>query len=335
MTGNITVLDLETYGGRTLEQLGERVIEKFAVSKTPEISERWLRKTFGLADNLPREQALRQQVAENIARYRKELPEKTRAFSDQADHCVRIALQWRYLTTAPGFTLVITDDLLHRGLPGDAYCLAPSPNICVYAAERNTIYVAHPLPNVVVAHEVGHALSLRQEQRQSGFLRLQPRPDGRWQRLGNKWLDEGTTVLWEELSVNDGSTLPSRRDPDDAYCWYREATLALLQELSLDQETALAAYFGGHTARAVIAMNVIRRFGCTLDDLQRVALYQKIGFTRQLLHGEPVEHKIRTGHVRVQPAGILVTEKPDRQLADDWRQLATIFPNLTLIKPKE
>lgn len=335
MTANITVLDLEAYSGLTLEQLGERAIANIAAAKTPGISEPWLRKTFGLAKDLPLEQALRRKVKKHIARYRSQRPKKLRAFCGQAHHCVQIALQRRYLTAPPDFTLVITDDLLHRGLPSELRSWVQTHNIGAYYAERNTVFVASTLPNLIVAHEVGHALSLRQEQRQSGFLRLQPRPDGRWQRLGNKWLNEGITVLWEELSVNDGTTLPTRHDPDDTYCWYREATLALLRELALDQETALEAYFGNHTARAVIEAYVIRRFGCTLDDLQQVTLYQKIAFTRRLLHGEPVEHKIRTGNIRVQRDGIMIAVKPDVQIADDWRQLATIFPNLTLIEPKE
>lgn len=335
MSTNITVLDLEAFSGLTLEQLGEQALERMAKARTPDISDRWLRQTFKLDADLPLEEALRRKVAENIARYRSVLPKKTLAFREQAHHCVRIALERRYLTAAPGFTLVITDDLLHRGLPSDLRCLVPSSNVCAYSMERNTVYVAHTLPNLIAAHEVGHALSMRQEQQQIGFLRLERRPDGQWQRRGNKWLDEGATVLWEELSVNDGSTLPERLDPDDTYCWYRDATLALLQVLAIGHETVLAAYFGNDAARAAIEANIAGQFRCTLDDLQLVTLCQKIAFTRQLLRGDPVEHEIRTGNVRIRRNGILITEKPNRRLADNWRQLAKIFPNLTLIEPKE
>lgn len=334
MTTNITVLDLEAFSGITLERLGELALERMAKSRTPDISDRWLRKTFGLADG-PIEQALHNKVAENIARYRSVLPEKTRAFGEQAHHCVRLALERRYLTATPGFTIVITDDLLHRRLPSDLRGWVQPYRVCTFDCGRNAVVVSHTLPNLIVAHEVGHALSFRSERLQIGFLKLQLGPDGRWKRLGNKWFDEGVTVLWEEMSVNDRSTLPERQDPNNVYCWYRDATLALLQVLAIGQETLLAAYFSNDAARTAIEAQVLQRFNCLIDDLQPVGLYQNIAFTRRLFGGEPVEHKIPNATVKVRRGGKLMTMPPDTELIADWRELAAIFPNLRLIEPKE
>lgn len=330
---NITVLDLEAYSGLTLEQLGQQAIANIATSKAPEISERWLRKTYGLAKDLPLEQALRRKVTKHIARYRSEWPKKSRAFFGQAHDCVQIALERRYLTAASGFTLVITDDLLHRGLPSDLRCWVQPYHVCTFDCGRNAVVVSHALPNLIVAHEVGHALSCRREQQQRGFLRLQQQPDGLWHGLGANWFDEGVTLLWEELSVNDGSTLPERHDPSDVYCWYRDATLALLEVLELNQETALRAYFGNNDSRAAVEARAQQRFHCRLDDLRHVGLYQKIEFTRRLVRGEPIQHKLPGATSKVRRDGVLQT-KPNTEIIEKWRRLAEIFPNLTLIERK-
>lgn len=335
MKTNVTVFDLEAFSGQTLEWLGEQALERIAKSRTSDISDRWLRKKFGLAADVPPELGLRTKIADNIARYRSRLPEKTIEFRAQTEYCQRLVVERGYLTSAPGFTLVITDDLLHRGLPAHLRCWVPPHNICAFSVEHNAVYVAHTLPNLIVAHEVGHAFSLRQARQQIGLLQLQRRADGQWQRHGSKWLGEGVTVLWEELSVNDGSTLPERHDPDNTYCWYREATRELLRQLTIGQETVLAAYFGNDAARAAVEIHIVQRFGCTLDDLKYVALCQKISFTRRLFNRELVQHTIRTGNVHVRRDGLLITEKPNTELIERWRKLAQIFPNLSLIEPNQ
>ncbi|MDD5110471.1 MAG: hypothetical protein PHI63_04630 [Patescibacteria group bacterium] len=331
MSTQITVLDLEAYGGCMLEQLGEQALGNITANRTTAVSQRWLRKTFELPAGVPLEPALRQAVADRIVRYRATLPEKKRAFGAQADDCVRIAAERNYVGNPAGFTIVVTDDLLHRGLPGHLRCWAPPHHVCAYSLEHNAVFVAHTLPNLIVAHETGHALSLQRNRYRIGFLQLEPKANGGFRRCGSKWLDEGITVLWEELTVNDGSTIPERQNPDDWYCWARNATQILVKELGVDQETALRAYFGNLDAYHQLTRQVSRWYGCALDDLQHVALYTDIGFTRRLLQSEPVEHRIGSTIARIKRSGVWIAQGKDTRLTDSWHKLAATFPNLTLI----
>ena len=192
---------------------------------------------------------------------------------------------------------------------------------------------------MLVAHEVGHALSRHCRKPgfgpDTGFRCHELDPDGTTYRLTwrSKWLDEGVTVLWEELSVNDGSTLPERDDAGDIYPWYREAVRALMAALNLDQDTMLRAYFGNEAACALLEARVRQRFNCALGELDVITLLTEIDFTRKLFRGEPVRHQLVHQKIRVLRRGQLVSERQNSELIAKWRKLAQIFPNLTLIEP--
>lgn len=313
---HIEMQDLATFSGVDLEELGRRSVEEILdrVGKDDKF-EGLIRRKFGLSEETPFDEALRGLAERSISEYQKNLAEKMQSFRQQGDDCITLVQEQGYLSEVDGFRIILTDDFIHYGLEPEN-----RPNINSFSEDHKAVYVRHTEPNRLVAHEVGHALSTRYDEGRTGFTTSDNKRKQTGER-GNKWFNEGVTIMWEDLSVNDGSSIPSREDPHDMYNWYREATRLIIEELKLDDDTVFKAYFGDRQSLDLVEEKVNERFGYSLDDLQCLALKLDIDFTKSIIAGENVE---------------LTIKKTDRDSKiETIEKLVGIFPNVSVIDKRK
>ncbi|MFA6553866.1 MAG: hypothetical protein WCT27_05590 [Patescibacteria group bacterium] len=305
------VFDVATWSGETLDKIIERAITK--ISQEPMRFRDKVRKNFELDAELEFDEALRSKVLESVRNYQEKFEAASVRFSEQAAECDKLARERGYLQTEPrGYSIVPMTELLRRGLPeGFSYVHTTS-----YDPNYDAVILDIDIPNAAVAHEVGHALSVDFQKKRIGVMNLEL--DKKTNRLGirgARWIDEGLTVIWERMNVNDGSEESGRRQSGDRYGWAAEAVPLLLDHLGLDQEVGLKAYFGDAEARRQLDDAIHHRFNCQLDDLQCLGYKLDIEWTKKVLAGRPV-------HVTIKP-GWHDTE------IETLEKLTQIFPNVT------
>lgn len=313
----VEMQDISAFSEFSLEKLSERSVEIILEKvKKGQISEDYYRRKYNLPNNQPFVEELQRFAEETIECYRKNVTEKTQSFKRQADDCFTVAKQRGYLTEARDYRIIITDNLLHHGLEHSE----DTPAINTFSQSLNAVYVEYTQPNKLVAHEVGHALSLRPNEGRSGFATSEAEYKSTG-RKGNKWFNEGVTVMWEDISVNDGSIIPSREAQHDYYGWSRDATRVIIDELKLDDDTVFKAYFGDRAARELIEKKVNERFKCSLDDLQCLTLKTDIDFTRRVIYGEKVE--------------LTIKDTTHDSVIKMMNKLSEIFPNVSIVDTRE
>ncbi len=149
-------------------------------------------------------------------------------------------------------------------------------------------------------------------------MRYVPQKDKDDRVEGNQWLNEGTTVLWENLSVNDGSRFSQRDEEQDFYPHSRDLTLMLLRETGLEQDVLFRAYFGDAAARSLLETKVKERFGHSIDELNCFTLKLDKEWIERILRGEP------------ETLELYGTE--DEGLLAEKRKFTEIFPNVRLVQ---
>ncbi len=305
------VLDIATWSGKPLEEIADQAVAK--MSTEPVRFQQHIREKFDLGAAGDYGEALKAKVYESMGTYREKFEGAAARFSQQAADSARLALERGYVQAEPRpYSIVPVTELLRRGLPeGFSYVHTSS-----YDPEHDAVVLDINNSNAVVAHEVGHALSTDFEKKQSGIMSLEQDPNKkRLVQRGAKWINEGLTVIWERMSVNDGSEEPQRGQPGDLYGWAAEAVPVLLEHLGLNQEVGLKAYFGDVDARKQLTDAVREKLHCSVEDLQCLGYECDIEWTKKVLSGEPVHVVIKPGwHETV----IKTLEK-----------LSQIFPNVT------
>lgn len=306
------VFDVAAWSGLTLEEIIERAIMK--ISQEPERFRRSIRSKFTLDTELGFEEALRSKASESVRNYREKFEMAAARFSKQAADCARLAQERGYLHAQPrDYSIVPVTEFLRRGLPeGLSYVHATS-----FDPSHDAVILDIDASNAMVAHEVGHALSMDAQKMRSGVLPLElDQKNGRLGTRGATWINEGLTVLWERMSVNDGSGLAARgRQGDLLYSWAAEAVPVLLDHLGLDKEVGLKAYFGDAEARRQLDEAIHNKYHCQLDDLQCLGYEPDIEWTKKVLAGQPV-------HVTIKPGW-------HETVIKTLEKLSQIFPNVT------
>jgi hypothetical protein len=306
----ITVDSLEQYTGSDLQTL----VIKATVTRLEHVfrdrqAEAYARRQYGVRSKKTLQTAIQAEVQQHLALYQDGFAAKKVAFTAQAQYCLDLALNQGFIATSKDIHIVILDSLLLHGSP-----IVSDAN--QYDHDTNTILIEIQQPNQMLAHEVGHCLSADMDNCRLGFIYFEFDQTGQRIGKGNQWLNEGTTIIWEELSTNDGSSIPSRKKKWDMYGWYRAATKLLLQEIDVIEDTLLRAYFGQAQYRQPVLKKIEQRFGATIEELDCLMLRLEPEWTAQILRGEPVIADI---HKNLQ-----------QEVQDQYKKLATIFPNVTL-----
>jgi len=314
-TTPIFLEDIATYGGTSIEELARSVVASIvdAARKRPEF-EKHYRETYGIADQQDFQQGMNVFADRRIKEFQEHFPRKQKEFKEQAAHCLTFARQHGYIADTRPIHIVITDWFLTCGKPN----LTGTDS---YDHRTGVTFVGIDRPNILLAHELGHSLSHTQTEKGSqrvGFSIFEPLGGGEEKMHGCQWLNEGTTVLWENQSVNDRSTFSQRALEEDFYPYSRDLAKLLLEKIGVPEEILFKAYFGDREALHFLNDAINRRFKCTMEDLNCLTLKLDIKWAKSILDGQPVTIEIlETDHTSIIP---------------EKEQLARIFPNVIIKK---
>ncbi|HPA25256.1 MAG TPA: hypothetical protein PLK76_00610 [bacterium] len=115
----------------------------------------------------------------------------------------------------------------------------------------------------IIFHEYMHSLAFDKENKNCGFRKL-----GIDQMAeGNRWLDEGITVMGELETCPENfiSKIFVNRDEYASYLWLVKT---YMQELKISKEELFRAYFGEGNYRLLLEQKNQKRFGCSIDKLE-------------------------------------------------------------------
>lgn len=316
------IKDLSDFSGLTLEEISKSAIKNILddieknIEKKKSLEGHYRRK-FNLSDDQPLTEALQYCAQESLEKYHQSIVEKKQSFQKQAEDCYNLAKKRGYITEAKKIDIIISNPFLNKGLERLEYKI----DLNTFNPDLNSVIIDCEQTNRALAHEMGHALSYYPEQSKDGFRDIVKKPDGKTTLKKNYWFNEGVTIIWEELSVNDDSVIPSRNDPRDSYYWYRETTRLILKESVVSDELALRAYFGNEETRQTLEDKINNRFNCSLDDLECLSFSQDIGMTKKIIAGEKVELKIK--------------KSTHETVIKIMKKLSEIFPNVSIKEVKE
>ncbi|TSC58059.1 MAG: hypothetical protein Greene041619_838 [Candidatus Peregrinibacteria bacterium Greene0416_19] len=312
--GRFRVTDISSHCRKSPEELADGAVRSLLrLAREKPDTEMWICEWEHLPSELPLETALRKKAARCVAAYRESIEEKREAFTAQAEHCVRLLRKNGWSDARQPVQIVIVDRFLAQGAAGQV-------PVDQYEYESGTVFIDRDRPNILLAHELGHLFSHWKEGNRDhcGFIYHEEKPDGTRVQRGNQWFNEGATVLWENIAVNDGSTLAERNEGMDFYPFSRDMVRLLLHDLDLQEGALFRAYFGEAGATGLLEKRIQERYGCPLEDLSCLSLKLDTGWAERVLRGKP--ETIET----------FGTE--DQGVLAEKRKLTEIFPNVTLTK---
>lgn len=311
----VSIKNIADFSGITVDELGEKRYQKVLqdIHDNPQ-RENYYREKFNINQQDPNEDAMREKIKAVTAEFMNKLPEKENECRQQIDHCLSIANERGYLQSEPEpLTIIISHSFLHWGSPfrpGKQYLNSHDPT-------NNAIIIDIDLPSTILAHEFGHALSTDKKDERSGIKTLVK--DEKKQELiskGNQWLNEGLTIIWEQMTTLDNREVPGRNEKGDPYHWYLEATKLILTEIDMSPDDALKAYFGDKKILELLRDKFQQRFHCSIEDLSSLEYKLDIDWTKKLVTGQPLE--------------VTLKKTTNRSLREKLLKLSGMFPNLTL-----
>ncbi len=316
-TSLVEIQDITAFAGIDMEELKEKSVANLLaeIKKEGERSEKHWRKKLDIPEDTPLEDGLKQRVEERAREYQEHIEASITRFQEQTDHCLRLAKEKGYIEAERPFSIIVTDPLLKYGSAEPK----AMPWERRYDIHTDCIGICYGDPNILLAHEIGHALSADPDTKRSGFThRLSVRQEGKEEKWeGNKWLNEGTTVIWEEMSANDDSIIPQRGEKFDSYNWSRDAARLLIEELGLNEDTLLKAFFRNQEAISLLERRCQERFHCSIDDLDCLKIELDTDLTKRIISGQPVEMKMN--------------QSRHDAIIDTVKKLQEIFPNVNII----
>ena len=309
----IPISDIAIYSGLSLPELKNQAVNTLLQQLNEgKREERLLRRDFQLDDKLPIEQALQEKAESILIEFERQLPEKKEKFQEQLQHCIALATERGYLQQPPQpFSILITHEFLQTGSDykrGKQY-------INYFDHDQHIIPITIDSPNILLAHEIGHALSTNDGEKRSGFQTLKKEGSQTVTR-GNQWFNEGMTVIWENQSASDNEKITQREEEGDFYSWYHQAAELLLKEINVSEDDNLKAYFGNSEMISKLRQKIQKRFNCTLEDLACLSYKIDINWTKQVISGQPVE--------------INISRQTYARIKNKLTKLTQIFPNVTV-----
>lgn len=306
----VEVLSLDEVAGDSFEQLAEEAIRQMTIVQKP--SEGFMshmRKKLGIPEGVSYEDGVRDVVMRDLENYKEKIEAVRARAREQAEYCQKYAVEHGYLDHKRPVRVVISSAHIGKGIPsiGAAKFYDPEEKRAVIQIENE---------NWLIAHEVGHMLSHDQETNQVGFgMHIEGKKE---QKITCQFLNEGTTVLWEQDTVTDGSRNELYEDPLELYRWYRDTTLSLLREIGLSKDDLYRAYFGQSEARRKLDEAIERRFHCSMEDLTVLNFSIRQPETETILRGESFM--------------ITIKEGMNESVVENLEKLARIFPNVVLVR---
>lgn len=307
----IEIFDLENYSGMDIDDLKKEsvdlILEK--IGKNPKLKG-YYQKNFSLNKDEPIESALETYSDSIVAEYLSQKELLSEKYRKQAEYCLRLALEKGYMEGVKDIKILLSNKFFDKTQVDKQRHLTVNS----YDDRQDIICIEAGQPNRLLAHEIGHALSTNREKGIAGFSRIREKGEG----LTIYWFNEGVTVLWEELSVDDASEIPQRNEKYDFRQWARETVKIIIREADIDEDVLMRAYFGGEDAKKVVGQKIQDRFRCTLEDLEPLCYSLDVEFTKKIISGEIVE--------------IPIHKKTQKKIIESLKSLAVIFPNIYLVE---
>ncbi|MDP2685305.1 MAG: hypothetical protein Q8P20_09820 [bacterium] len=311
----IVIKNIADFSSISISELEERTYQIMLQNthENPKIENHY-REKYGISRQDPIEDALRELIKTASVDFMSKLREKENECQQQIDYCISIANKYGYLQNEPApLTVIISHNLLHQGSPfrpGKQYLNSYDPT-------NNAIIIDINLPSTIIAHEFGHALSTDNKKIRSGIKTLI------WDEQnedlithGNEWLDEGLTVIWEQMTTLDNKNMPGRNKNGDPYNWYLQTTKLILTEINISPNDALKAYFGDETMLQLLRDKFFHRFNCSIEDLKHLGYKLDVEWTKKLITGQPIEETIN--------------KNTNQSVKKNLFKLSEIFPNLKI-----
>lgn len=180
----------------------------------------------------------------------------------------------------------------------------------VFDHENNIVYVTVDSGKNILAHELVHATTFDVGSKTSGFMDYS-RKD---QDLGNSWMNEGVTMMAEFELVPTKE--PEIRDvPDDLYAGMYWLTKRVQAELGLSNTELIRAYYRKEPERTSLDQVTLKRFGCTITELQSLFL----GFNEK--SKDTIERLLRGERVALRA-------RNQGGMIERYQSLASIFSNV-------
>lgn len=307
----ILIQDIASFAGTSLKALAVQSAEIIidSVKKNTDLEQSY-RADFGLSADENFEDGIKRKAVEKAENFEGAFHKKAKEFHDQADFCAKFAKKEGYISEIPVMHIVVTDWFLSGGK-------VDLTGTDSYDYRTGITYICIDRPNILLAHEAGHALSHTKQENGIdvvGFTYYEP---GGKQRLGAQWMNEGMTVIWENRTVNDGSTFYQRDWEQDFYPHCRDLVTLVLHKCCVPLEIAFKAYFGDKDAMKYVNNAIQSTFHCELEDLDCLTSNLDIQWATSIINGEPMEI----------PFDLL----EDRSKIQSKRLLARIFPNVRLL----
>jgi hypothetical protein len=310
----VSVEDLGTYAGMSIEALASAASESLIEgARERSESEAYFRERYDIPEGEDFAVGMRKFAVRKAREYRQLFEQKREGFIAQAHHCIQLAQTRRYIGQPPKVRVVVTDWFLTYGKRG-------LTDVASYDHREKTTFILADSPNILLAHEVGHALSHSRERlgERVGFVTYETIREGEEKIHGSQLLNEGATVLWENLSVNDGSTYGQRSWDMDFYTHARDVTAYLLQKLGIPEDIFFQAYFGDADAQRFLEDAMGKAYGCTLEDLNCLGLRLSFDWAKKILDGERVE--------------VTISKQEDASVRAEKEDLGRVFSNVVLVE---
>lgn len=310
-----SLLDVEAYTGHSIDTLAAKTVENIlnTVRSEPDL-ESYYRTKYNIDVGMSIEAGLRAYAINVIHQYKTELPIKMAQYAAQIEYCISYAKMHQYTTLPNPFSVIITDEFLGQGATPELPCDE-------YDYRTRTVFIGIDRPNMLLAHEVGHALSHTADTigtTNVGLRTIVKNMNDEAEYMGPQWLDEGATIVWEEATVNDGSHIPQRTEEHDIYAHFKSVTLLLLETINISSDLLLKAYFGDTEVKQYIFHSLETQFNCQMTDLDCLCLELDTSWARAVIYGEKVQ--------------VEVYDTDPETILSKKQTLARIFPNVQLVK---
>jgi hypothetical protein len=310
---SVEVMGLAEFSGKSLADLVELAVAE-TLKDVPD--EDWMelyRDKYNIPEGVSYEDGVAAYGEARMVEYEKGLDAMIEKAKQQIDHSQQMAIDLGYLEESRPVKLLIVEPFLRSSL-GSKVVGANRHDV-----ETGLTTVLFGENNSVVAHEVGHALSHIPETQSAGFLTLEGKDEnGHNTTSGNQFLNEGMTVLWEEMSTDDGSTNDSYKEEVSLYGWYRDTTKRIIQEIGMPQEDVFKAYFGNEELRQEMESKIQERFNCSLDELSCLSFSLRHEDTAAILDGKELT--------------VSIGKQMHESTRKSRERLAKIFPNVKLVQ---
>ncbi len=227
---------------------------------------------YDLTRDKPFAEAVKDLAAAKISEFKRDIEADKARIRKQVEHCRNLVLSHGYLEESQlrEIKLVVSDGFFIEFMEDEMGYVGINA-LGAYNPEEDITYVDRNKPNVLIAHETGHAMSSDEEFdttgfKKTGFVMYKTGDEDIGEQVGNQYFNEGATEIWEEFSVNDGSVT------DDTsmrvYTFWKNLIKAILEQTNQSTDDLFKAYFAGGEALTDFKRKLFDKYNTTIDGLE-------------------------------------------------------------------